>query len=83
LSRPIDLSWLRNFPKLTNGWTHLFVLINLLVPILVWNRLLRPLVVTLAIIAWALMIPLTGQVLYVAAIITAMCAFLADEESAG
>jgi len=80
LSRPIDLSWLRNLPKLINGWTHLFVLINLLFPILVWNRLLRPLVVTLGIIAWLLMIPLTGQVLYVAAVITAMCAFLADDE---
>lgn len=82
LSRPIDLSWLRNFPKLMNGWTHLFVLINLQFPILVWNRLLRPLVVTLGIIAWLLMIPLAGQLLYVAAVITAMCAFLADEESA-
>jgi hypothetical protein len=80
LSRPLDLAWLRNFPKLMNGWTHLFVLINLLFPILVWNRLLRPLVVTLGIMAWALMIPLTGQVLYVAAVITAMCAFLADDE---
>jgi hypothetical protein len=79
LSRPFDLSWLRDFPKLINGWTHLFVLINLLFPILVWNRLLRPLVVTLGIVAWALMIPLTGQVLYVAAVITAMCAFLADD----
>jgi hypothetical protein len=76
LSRPLDLSWLRDFPKLVNGWTHLFVLINLLFPILVWNRLLRPLVVALGVIAWLLMIPLTGQVLYVLAVITAMCAFL-------
>ena len=83
LSRPLDLSWLRNFPKLVNGWTHLFVLINLLFPILVWNRLLRPLVVTLGIIAWALMIPLAGEVLYVAAVITAMCAFLTDDDAAG
>jgi len=80
LSRPVDLSWLRDFPKLMNGWTHLFVLINLLFPILVWNRLLRPLVVALGIVAWALMIPLTGQVLYVAAVITAMCSFFADDE---
>lgn len=76
LSRPLNLSWLRDFPKLVNGWTHLFVLINLLFPILVWNRLLRPLIVALGILAWALMIPLTGQTLYVLAVITAMCAFL-------
>jgi hypothetical protein len=82
LSRPIDLSWLRNFPKLINGWTHLFVLINLLFPILVWNRLLRPLMVSIAIVAWLLMIPLTGQVLYIAAIITAMCAFFSDDSPA-
>jgi hypothetical protein len=83
LSRPLDLSWLRDFPKLMNGWTHLFVLINLLFPILVWSRLLRPLMVALGVIAWALMIPITGQVLYVLAVITAMCAFLTDHESAG
>jgi hypothetical protein len=85
LSRPLNLSWLRDVPKLVNGWTHLFVLINLLFPILVWNRLLRPLVVALGIIAWSLMIPLTGQTLYVLAVITAMCAFLtpaAPEEHA-
>jgi hypothetical protein len=82
LSRPLDLSWLRNFHKLMNGWTHMFVLINLLFPILVWNRLLRPLMVMLGIIAWTLMIPLTGQVLYVAAVVTAMCAFLGNDEQA-
>ena len=69
-------------PKLVNGWTHLFVLINLAFPILAWNRLLRPLVVTLAIAAWLLMIPLTGQVLYVAAMVTAMSAFFAANEHA-
>lgn len=83
LSRPIDLSWLQNFPKLVNGWTHLFVLINLIFPILVWNRLLRPLMVALAIAAWLLMIPLTGQVLYIAAVIAGICAFFGNEESRG
>lgn len=79
LSRPINLSWLQGFPKLVNAWTHLFVLINLLFPFLVWNRLLRPLMVTLTIAAWVLLIPLSGQVLYIAAVIAGMCAFLGQE----
>jgi hypothetical protein len=82
LSRPIDLSWLRSMPKLVNAWTHLFVVTNLLFPILVWKPLLRPLVVGAGAVAWLLMLPLTGQVLYIAAMITAMCAFLGTEEEA-
>lgn len=81
LSRPFDWTSLRNWPKLVNGWTHLFVVTNLLFPVLVWNRLLRPLVLTITAVVWLLMIPLSGQVLYVLAVLTALAAFLAHSKS--
>jgi len=81
LSRPFDLSSLRTFPKLMNAWAHLFVLVNLLFPVLVWIRLLRPLVVAVAIMFWLLMIPVSGQVLYVLAVISAMCVFCATDSA--
>jgi hypothetical protein len=75
LSRPLNLSFMRDFPKIVNGWTHLFVLVNLVFPILVWHRLLRPLVIACTALLWLLMIPVTGQVLYVLAVLAAMYAF--------
>lgn len=79
LSRPLNLSFLQGFPKIVNGWTHLFVLANLLFPILVWHRLLRPLLIAFAAIMWLLMIPITGQVLYVLAVLAAMYAFVGPQ----
>jgi hypothetical protein len=79
LSRPADLSFLRGGEKLLNGWTHLFVLSNLLFPVLVWKRLLRPLVVAFAALMWLLMIPITGQLLYVLAVVAAMYAFVGEK----
>jgi hypothetical protein len=76
LSRPLDLSAIRETPKLVNAWTHLFVLANLLFPVLVWYRLVRPLVLAFAAIMWVNMIPVSGQVLYVLAVLAAMTSFL-------
>jgi hypothetical protein len=78
LSRPADLSFLRGGEKLLNAWTHFFVLSNLLFPVLVWKRLLRPLVVAFAALMWLLMIPITGQLLYVLAVLAAMYAFVGE-----
>jgi hypothetical protein len=82
LSRPVDLAWLRGWPKLMNGWMHLFVLTNALFPVLIWNRLLRPLVLTVAAAMWVLMLPITGQWLYVAAVVVAMCSFWPEQAAA-
>ncbi len=75
LSRPFDLSWIRKWPKFVNGWTHLFVLVNLAFPVLVWYRLWRPLIIALTALMWLSMLPLTGQVIYILAILTTMLAF--------
>lgn len=76
LSRPLNLAWLHRLPKLVNGWTHLFVLVNLLFPVLVWYRIWRPLVLTMMALLWLLMIPITGQTLYILGVLIALYAFV-------
>lgn len=59
-SRLVDLTWMAQYPKLYNFWTHAIVGFELTYPLLIWNRLLRPLVVTLSIIMWTGTAILTG-----------------------
>jgi hypothetical protein len=74
--RPFDLTFLRKWPKLLNAWAHLFVLVNLLFPVLVWHRLLGPLVLAISAAVWISMTLVSGQFLYVLAVLTAMYAFV-------
>lgn len=54
-----DLGW---SPLLVSAWTHAIVMTNLAVPLLVWNRWLRPLALAVAIGMWLSLLPLTGRV---------------------
>jgi hypothetical protein len=63
-SRPLDLSLLRNSAYLLAAWTHLIAYTHLAFAPLVWSRLTRPIVLTLATLTWLLLIPVTGQTLF-------------------
>ena len=63
-SRPLDLSFLRNYELLVNFWSHAVVFVELAFPILIWNRLARPLILALAAVAWLSLIPVTGAWLF-------------------
>ncbi len=43
--RPVDLTWLIAYPFLTMFMTHFALFLELLYPVLVWPKLLRPLVI--------------------------------------
>jgi hypothetical protein len=51
---------LRDYPKLLAFWTHAIVLFELTFPILVWNRLARPLMLSLAMIVWGSLMLISG-----------------------
>ena len=63
-SRPLDLTFLRDYPQLLAGWTHLIAYTHLAFAPLVWSSLTRPIVVTLAALTWLSLIPVTGQILF-------------------
>jgi hypothetical protein len=77
-TRPFDLSWVRNYPFLVNAWTHAFLLVNLLFPVLVWQPLFRPLIVVATAGLWLSVIPCGGQLFYVAAMLIGIASFCGD-----
>jgi hypothetical protein len=63
-SRPLDLTNLRGWPLLLSAWTHLIAYTHLAFAPLVWSRLTRPIVLTLATLTWLSLVPVTGQTLF-------------------
>jgi hypothetical protein len=79
-SRPINLSSLRGWGRsgalLINSWTLAVVYYELAFPILIWNRLARPLLLVLGLAIWTSLILATGHLLFGLAMLTATAAFL-------
>jgi hypothetical protein len=59
-SRLVDLTWLHAAPMVVYAWTNFIMIFQAAFPILVWNRLARPLMLGLSIIVWASLAPITG-----------------------
>jgi hypothetical protein len=75
-SRPLDLTALRDYPLLVNFWTHAIVYYELAVPVLVWNRLARPIVLAVGAILWLWVILATGLLLFGLTMTVATLAFI-------
>lgn len=80
-SRPLDLSGLRNYPFILNFWTHAIVYFELALPILIWNRWLRPLLLVVSIPIWLSLIPLTGHLPFCLLMLSLGLVYLAPEPS--
>jgi len=80
-SRPIDLSGIRSAGKygefLVNFWTLAIVYFELGFGVLIWSRILRPLLLSLGVLVWLSLILATGQLLFGLTILLASAAFLA------
>jgi hypothetical protein len=72
-SRLVDLTGLGEYA--INFWTHAIVAVELSFPILVWSRLLRPLVLTLAALVWISLALLTGQITFALMMLVASLSF--------
>jgi hypothetical protein len=79
-SRPFDLSWLRDYPRVLNGWSHLIVAYELLFPILIWNRLARPLMLAIGVFVWLSIGLITGLIPYALAMLVVNRAFIPASE---
>ena len=79
-SRPLDLSGLRRAGAygeyLINAWTHAVLYYELAFPVLIWNRVARPLLLALGIVIWASLIVATGLLLFGLTMLVASAAFL-------
>ncbi|HEX4148840.1 MAG TPA: hypothetical protein VHY20_07625 [Pirellulales bacterium] len=65
---------------LINAWTHLILAFELSFPILVWNRLARPLVVAAGVLVWGSVAVLTGLLSFALVMIVANLAFLSPNQ---
>jgi hypothetical protein len=79
-SRPLDLTGIRRAGRLgeffLNAWAHVIVYVELAYPILVWNPLLRPLIIVLAAVAWFSLALASGSLLLALALIAASGSFV-------
>lgn len=84
VSRPEERSfafapWLAGKPFVVNAWTHAIVGYELLFPLLVWNRLLRPLVLAAGLIVWPLVAIASGAYLFSALMLVVGLVFVSPD----
>lgn len=75
-SRLVDFTCLHGLPLLINALTNAVALYQLSFPILVWNRLARPLVLGLGVIVWGLLALVTGMAPFALMMLVASLAFV-------
>jgi hypothetical protein len=75
-SRLIDLTWLAGHPFLIDVWTHVVVGFELAFPVVIWNRAARPIVLSLAVLVWGSLIPVTGLTTFYVMLIVASWSFV-------
>lgn len=80
-SRPLDLTGLRRAGQVgeyfLNFWTHLVLYFELSFGVLIWIRLLRPVLLALSVFIWFSLILATGQLLFGLLMLAAGLAFIA------
>lgn len=75
----VNLDGLRGRTIVVNAWTHAIVAFELAFPLLVWVRLLRPLMLALSAVMWAALAVLTGLVSFALMMFIAGLAFVPPE----
>lgn len=75
-SRMVDLTGLHEVRLLINAWTYAVLFWQALMPILIWNRLARPLMVLVNAVMWLLLAPVVGNLFLAAVMIVASLAFV-------
>lgn len=75
-SRMIDLSGLHQFPLLINAWTYAVLFWQVLMPIFIWNRLARPLLLAVNAVMWLVLAPVIGNFPLALTMIAASLAFV-------
>ena len=74
-TRTLDLTLLGKTPWLLNLFTHGLLIFEIIFPILVWNKKLRPLLLTLSTIFWLFLGLTSGLLLFCLAMLSLSLAF--------
>jgi hypothetical protein len=74
-----NLPWLAEHPYLISALTHAILAVQLIFPVLVWNRSAPPLMLGLAAISWSGVWLLTGQASFCLLMLAAHLAFVSPE----
>jgi hypothetical protein len=74
---------LESSPFVVDFLSHLLIGFELLFPVLIWSRLLRPLVLGVAVVVWTLLALVTGDLTFTFALFTASLAFIQPETLLG
>lgn len=82
-SRLVNLTFLHDAEYLLDFWTHMIVLFELVFPVLVWNRTLRPLMLGIAVFMWTLLALVTGLTAFSLVMIVASLSFVPAESWRG
>ena len=72
----VDFTWLARYPALIDIWTFAVLLFELSFPLLVWNRLLRPVMLAISVPMWISLALATGLTTYAAAMLIGGLAFV-------
>jgi hypothetical protein len=75
-SRWLDVTFLYRYPLLINVWTHAVVAFELLFPILIWHRLIRPLLLCAGFAMWPLLAVVSGQISFCCIMLIANLCFV-------
>jgi hypothetical protein len=78
-SRLIDFTWLESSPFAVDLWTHLVIGFEFLFPILIWVRMLRPLLLGLGLVVWTSLALVTGDITFSLMLVIAGLAFVSPE----
>lgn len=78
-SRPVNLTFLREFPYLINAWTHAIVFFEFAFPILIWNRFARPVLLIAGVLVWLSIALASGHLIFALTMIAASLAFWPSE----
>lgn len=78
-SRMIDLSGLYEYPLLINAWSYAVLFWQTLMPIFIWNRLARPLLLAVNAVMWLLLAPVIGNFPLALTMIAASLAFVSPQ----
>jgi hypothetical protein len=77
--RTVDLTTLHKLPLLVNAWSYAVMFWQAAFPILIWNRLARPLLLVINALMWALLAPVIGNVPLAVMMVVASLAFVPPE----
>jgi hypothetical protein len=77
----VDLSILKEHPRVVAAWSHLITLYLLATPVLVWSRLARPLMLVLGVLVWISLAVASGWVMFCLAMLVGLLAFVQRSEN--